>query len=58
MILAVFINGKQKGFLDFYDLRSETRPFVNGKAEFWVSLMNPDLGVGARSQAAFSCKIL
>ena len=58
MILTGFINGRQKGFLDIYDLRSHTRPFVNGKAEFWVSLMDPDLGVGAGRQAAFSCKIL
>ena len=58
MILAVFINGRQKGFLDFYDLRRYTRPFMNGKAKFWLSLMNPDPGVGAGRQAAFIWKIL
>ena len=58
MILAVFTNGRQKGVLDIYDLRTDTLPFVNGKAEFWVSLMDSGLGVGAGHQAAFICKIL
>ena len=58
MILAVFINGRQKGFLDFYDLRRYTRPFMNGKAKCRLSLMNPDPAVGAGLQAVFICEIL
>ena len=58
MILAVFINGAQKGFLDIYDLRRYTRPFMNGKAKCRLSLMNPDPAVGAGRQAAFICEIL